>query len=413
MVKAAIVTIGDEILFGQITDTNSQWIGAELTKIGIRVVRKSSVGDNREDILEILHQAENCADIILITGGLGPTKDDITKKTLCEYFNTTLAINEEALALVTDFFEKRGRAMTELNRQQAALPLNCTYIPNLWGTAPAMWFEERGKVFISMAGVPFEMKNLMTNTLLPKLQQHFKTPFIYHKIIRTVGLGESFLAERIEAWEDGLPAHIKLAYLPHFGQVRLRLTATGDDLEQLKVQTQTEVEKVLPLIEKHVFGYDDDELESVIGKLLKERHQTVATAESCTGGYVSHLITKVAGASNYFVGGVVSYSNQIKEQELGVKPETLATLGAVSEQTVVEMAEGVKNKFNTTYGIAASGIAGPDGGTDEKPVGTIWIACAGPHGTIAKKLLLTKYREQNIQLTATYLLEVLRKQIIE
>jgi len=412
MVKAEVITIGDEILFGQITDTNTQWIGTELTKIGIRPIRKTSVGDNKADILSAFAEAEARADVILVTGGLGPTKDDITKTTFCEYFDTELAINEDALAFITDFFVKRGRAMTEINRMQAALPKNSTYIKNHWGTAPGMWFERNGKVFVSMAGVPFEMKNLMTHAILPKLQTHFKTPTIHHKIIRTVGLGESFLAERIEAWEDALPAHIKLAYLPHFGQVRLRLTATGADLEQLKAETQAQVEKVLPLIEKHVFGYDNDDLEIVIGQLLKDRSCTVATAESCTGGYVSHLITKVPGSSAYFVGGVVSYSNTVKMAELGVKSETLAEFGAVSEQTVIEMSEGVRQKLNTDYGIAASGIAGPDGGTEEKPVGTIWIACAGPQGTVTKKLILGKFREQNIQLTATYLLEILRQQIL-
>lgn len=412
MIKAEIITIGDEILFGQITDTNTQWISAELTKIGIRTIRKSSVGDNKADILAIFSEAEVRADVVLITGGLGPTKDDITKTTLCEYFNTDLYINEEALAFITDFFAKRGRAMTEINRMQAALPRNSTYIPNLWGTAPGMWFEHHNTVFISMPGVPFEMKNLMTHALLPKLQAHFQTPTIYHKMIRTVGLGESFLAERIEAWEDALPSHIKLAYLPHFGQVRLRLTATGNDMARLQAETQAEVEKVLPLIQKHVFGYDDDELETVIGRTLQQLKATVATAESCTGGYVSHLITKVPGSSAYFVGGVVSYSNDVKISELGVKPETLAAHGAVSEQTVLEMAEGVRARLKSTYGLSASGIAGPDGGTDEKPVGTIWIACAGPNGTRTKKLILGKYREQNIQLTATFLLELLRNQMV-
>lgn len=302
--------------------------------------------------------------------------------------------------------------MTELNRQQAALPKNSTYIVNHWGTAPGMWFERNDKVFISMPGVPFEMKNLMTNALLPKLQAFFETPVIHHKMLRTVGIGESFLAERITDWEDNLPPHIKLAYLPNFGQVRLRLTATGSDLEQLKRDNQAEVDKVLPLIEGFVYGFDDDEIETVVGRLLKERGQTLATAESCTGGYVSHLITKIAGSSQYFVGGVVSYSNDVKINELGVKSETLLNFGAVSEQTVIEMSEGVRNCLNTTYGIAASGIAGPDGGTDEKPVGTIWIACAGPNGTVTQKLQLGKYREQNIQFTGVYLLNLLRKQIL-
>jgi nicotinamide-nucleotide amidase len=412
MVKAEVITIGDEILFGQITDTNTQWISTELTNIGIRTVRKSSVGDDQQAILDILREAESRADVILITGGLGPTKDDITKTTLCKYFDTELVINEHALEIITSFFVKRGRPMTELNRQQAALPRNCTYIANHWGTAPGMWFERNGKVFISMPGVPFEMKSLMTNALLPKLKAFFKTPVIEHKMLRTVGIGESFLAERIENWEDNLPPHIKLAYLPSFGQVKLRLTATGSDLEQLQKDNQAEVDKVLPLIKEFVFGYDNDEMETVIGRLLKERGQTVATAESCTGGYVSHLITKVAGSSQYFLGGVVSYSNDVKINELGVKPETLTAHGAVSEQTVIEMAEGVRQRLKTTYGIAASGIAGPDGGTDEKPVGTIWIACAGPKGTVTHKLQLGKYREQNIQFTGIYLLNLLRKQIL-
>lgn len=412
MVKAEVITIGDEILFGQITDTNTQWISTELTNIGIRTTRKSSVGDDQQAILAILREAESRADVILITGGLGPTKDDITKKTLCKYFDTELYINEDALAIITSFFVKRGRPMTELNRQQAALPKNSTYIANHWGTAPGMWFERNGKVFISMPGVPFEMKSLMTNALLPKLKVFFKTPVIEHKMLRTVGIGESFLAERISDWEDNLPPHIKLAYLPSFGQVKLRLTATGNDLEQLQKDNQAEVDKVLPLIKEFVFGYDNDEMETVIGRLLKERSQTVATAESCTGGYVSHLITKVAGSSQYFLGGVVSYSNDVKINELGVKPETLAAHGAVSEQTVVEMAEGVRQRLKTTYGIAASGIAGPDGGTDEKPVGTIWLACAGPSGTVTHKLQLGKYREQNIQFTGIYLLNLLRKQIL-
>ena len=412
MVKAEVITIGDEILFGQITDTNTQWIGTELTQIGIRVVRKTSVGDSEQAILDVLAEAEARADLILITGGLGPTKDDITKKTLCKYFDTELIINEDALALITDFFAKRGREMTELNRQQAAIPANAEYIKNSWGTAPGTWIAHRGKVFVSMPGVPFEMKNLMTKRILPKLQAFFDTPIIYHKMIKTVGIGESFLAEKIEAWEDALPSHIKLAYLPHFGQVRLRLTATGSDLTTLQNEAQAEVDKVLPLIKNGVFGFDNDELETVVGDLLKARDQSVVTAESCTGGYVSHLITKVPGSSAYFLGGIVAYSYEMKMAELGVNQATLTNFGAVSEETIREMAEGAKARFGSTYAIATSGIAGPDGGTPDKPVGTVWIGCAGPGGTVARKLTLTNFRETNIQLTATYVLDMLRKQII-
>ena len=412
MVKAEIITIGDEILFGQITDTNSQWISGELTKIGIRPTRKMSVGDNESDILEALAEAEARADVILITGGLGPTKDDITKKTLCKYFDTELVINEDALELITGFFTKRGREMTELNRQQAAIPKNAEYVKNSWGTAPGTWIEHNGKVFISMPGVPYEMKNLMSKRLLPKLQAFFETPIIYHKMIRTVGIGESFLAEKIETWEDSLPPHIKLAYLPHFGQVRLRLTATGENLQTLQAEVQAEVEKVLPLIEYGVFGFDSDELETVVGRLLKERDETLVTAESCTGGYVSHLITKVPGSSAYFLGGIVAYSYEMKTAELGVQQQTLNDFGAVSEETIRQMAEGARARLGSTYAIATSGIAGPDGGTPDKPVGTVWIACAGPNGTKAKKLILTNLREQNIQLSATFVLNMLRKVIL-
>lgn len=412
MVKAEVITIGDEILFGQITDTNTQWIGTELTQIGIRVIRKTSVGDNEADILAALAEAETRADLILITGGLGPTKDDITKKTFCQYFDTELIINEDALALITDFFVKRGREMTDLNRQQAAIPKNAEYVKNSWGTAPGMWIERNGKVFIAMPGVPFEMKNLMSKRLLPKLQAHFETPVIYHKMIKTVGIGESFLAEKIEAWEDALPPHIKLAYLPHFGQVRLRLTATGSNLATLQAEAQAQVEQVLPLIKNNVFGFDTDELETVVGSLLKSQEASVVTAESCTGGYVSHLITKVPGSSAYFLGGVVAYSYEMKMAELGVKQQTLNDFGAVSEQTICEMAEGARLRLGSTYAIATSGIAGPDGGTPDKPVGTVWIGCAGPNGTTARKLMLTNLRETNIQLTATYALDLLRRTIL-
>ncbi|MBD2700443.1 competence/damage-inducible protein A [Spirosoma sp. BT702] len=412
MIRAEVITIGDEILFGQITDTNTQWIGTELTNIGIRPVRKTSVGDQADAILNVLQEAHQRADVIIITGGLGPTKDDITKKTLCTYFGVGMVRNEVALALVTGFFEKRGRAMTDINRAQADLPANAVYMQNDWGTAPGMWFEHEGRVYVSLPGVPFEMKHLMTNRILPKLGSHFQTPIIKHKIIRTVALGESFLAERIEAWEDALPNHIRLAYLPSFGGVRLRLTATGDDNAQLNRELAEQVEKVLPLIEKNVFGYDDDELETVVGRLLSEKNLTLGVAESCTGGYVSSQITKVPGSSAYFWGGVVSYSNVVKVNQLGVQAATLEQFGAVSEETVRQMAEGVRQALGTNVGIATSGIAGPDGGTPDKPVGTIWIACATANRTIARLLKLGQYRDQNIQLTTTYVLNLLREELL-
>jgi nicotinamide-nucleotide amidase len=416
-IRAEVITIGDEILFGQITDTNTQFISTELTNIGIRTVRKSSVGDQADAILGILRETHQRADVVILTGGLGPTKDDITKKTLCDYFGVGMVRNQTALDLVTGFFEKRGREMTDLNRQQADLPANAEYLQNDWGTAPGMWFEHENTVYVSLPGVPFEMKNLMMNRVLPRLQTRFEMPVILHKIIRTVGIGESFLAERIEAWEDSLPSHIKLAYLPHFGQVRLRLTATGPrtadaDTSQLMAELDAEVQRVLPLIEKHVFGYDADELETVVGRLLRERGLTLGVAESCTGGAVSSRITSVPGSSAYFWGGIVSYDNAIKIRELSVSPETLAQHGAVSESTIIEMAEGVRRALGTDVGIATSGIAGPNGGTPDKPVGTTWIAVSTNTRTATRLLKLTQYRDQNIQLTTTYLLNLLRETLI-
>lgn len=413
IVRAEIITIGDEILFGQITDTNTQWIGAELTGIGIRPVRKTSVGDKKQDILDAFTEAGKRVDIVIVTGGLGPTKDDITKHTFCEYFGSKLKMNEDALKLVTDFFAKRGRTMTELNIQQAALPDNATYIPNLWGTAPGMWFEKDNVVYVSLPGVPYEMKSLMEFEILPRLKAKFVSNIIQHKSVRTVGIGESFLAEKIEKWEDALPEHIKLAYLPHFGQVKLRLTGTGTDQKLIDSELQAQVDLLLPLIEENVFGYDTDELESVIGTLLIKNKATVGTAESCTGGFVAHRITSVSGSSRYFEGSVVSYSNSVKKNVLGVSEATLDTYGAVSEQTAIEMAEGARKLLNTTYAIATTGIAGPDGGTAEKPVGTVWIACATPTGTVTQLLRLSNIRNINIELTSTYALNLLRKTILK
>ncbi len=412
-VRAEIITIGDEILFGQIIDTNTQWIGTQLTDIGIRPARKTSVGDNRQDILDAFTQASQRVEVVIVTGGLGPTRDDITKHTFCEYFGTELEINQEALALVTEFFAKRGRAMTELNIQQAALPKNCTYIPNLWGTAPGMWFEKDGVIYVSLPGVPYEMKSLMEFEILPRLKARFSTHIIQHKSIRTIGIGESFLAEKISSWEDALPENIKLAYLPHFGQVRLRLTGTGTDQEVLEKELAEQVALVLPLIEEHVFGYDSDELETVIGNLLINGNATVGTAESCTGGYVANQITSIPGSSRYFEGSVVSYSNDVKMNVLGVSRETLEAYGAVSEQTAREMAEGARRLLNTTFAISTTGIAGPDGGTAEKPVGTVWIACATPEETFTQLLTLRNNRKINIELTCSYALNLLRKTILK
>lgn len=410
-ILAEVITIGDEILYGQITDTNTQWISAELDKLGIRTVRKSSVGDNKERILEILQEAESRADIILITGGLGPTKDDITKNVLAQYFNSTLVIHEQALMEVTAYFKSKGKELTEINRSQAALPDTCTFISNKRGTAPGMWFEKNGKVFVSMPGVPHEMKGMMTDSILSKLQKHFETPVIYHKMIKTVGIGESFLATKIEQWEDNLPPHIKLAYLPTMGQVRLRLTATGTDLATLQADVEAQTTQLQSLVSDYTYGYDNDTLESVTSELLLKHRYTIAVAESCSVGYISYSLGSVAGCSQYFMGSIVAYSNEAKINLLDVNRNTLEKYGAVSEETVKEMAQQVRLRFNTSIGMASSGIAGPSGGSEDKPVGTVWIAYADGKQTVARRLQLGNDRDLNIKLTAVHVLNLLRQSI--
>ncbi|WP_439881718.1 competence/damage-inducible protein A [Pontibacter sp. MBLB2868] len=411
-VIAEIITIGDEILYGQIVDTNSAWMGTELTRIGIRVNQITSISDSAEHIIKALDDASTRADIILMTGGLGPTKDDLTKTVLTGYFHTTLKLHEPSLADVTEIFKARGRKVTELNRQQAFLPEACTPVRNVLGTAPGMWFEKDEKVYVSMPGVPFEMKRMMTDIVLPQLKAHFKTPHIIHKVVQTVGIPESILADKLENWETNLPAHIKLAYLPHLGGVRLRLTGQSDDAALLEQQLQAEVEKLLPIIPKYIFALGDIKLEEAIGQLLKERGLTIATAESCTGGYLAHKITSISGSSAYYQGSIIAYHNEVKIRELDVKPETLQQHGAVSEATVREMAENVRQKFRTDIGVATSGIAGPDGGTPDKPVGTIWIAYADKDKTEAKLLNFNKDRLLNIEYTAMAVLNLVRQSLI-
>lgn len=408
IITAELLTIGDEILYGQIVDTNSQWMSVELDKVGIKVIRKTSVGDQEQEILTAFAEAEKRADIILITGGLGPTSDDLTKPLLAKYFNCDLVMNEEALAEVTAFFKSRGREMTELNRQQAALPSACTKITNPIGTAPGMWFERSGKIFMSMPGVPHEMKKMMTEHVIPKLKETFRMPVIQHKVIRTIGIGESFLADKISSWEKALPTHIKLAYLPSLGEVKLRLTGFGDDAQSLEKEINTLAEKLLPLAGEYVYGYGDEPIEVAIGKMLRERKLTLSMAESCTGGYLSHLITSVPGCSDYFLGSMVPYAYEIKMRQLGVKPEVLEKYGAVSEQTIIEMANIVRAKFNTDIGVATSGIAGPGGATPEKPVGMVWIAYSDKYQTVTKKLQISQDRAINIRMASVAVLNLIR-----
>ncbi|HOX82370.1 MAG TPA: competence/damage-inducible protein A [Chryseolinea sp.] len=407
-ILAELLTIGDEILYGQIVDTNSQWMGVELSNAGIRVIRKTSVGDQADEILNAFAEAEKRADIVLITGGLGPTNDDLTKPLLAKYFNCELKIHEEALAEVTEFFKSRGRELTEINRQQAALPICCEKITNAVGTAPGMWFERNGKVFMSMPGVPHEMKKMMTELVIPKLLKKFQVPVIYHKVIQTIGQGESFLAEKISDWEASLPNHIKLAYLPSLGGVKLRLTCFGENLLALEKEADALIENLKEYIGPFIFGYGYDPIEVVLGNTLREKKLTIAVAESCTGGYLSHLITSVPGSSDYFLGSMIPYAYEIKMRQLGVKPETLEQYGAVSEPTIIEMANLVRAKFNTDIGVATSGIAGPGGATDDKPVGTVWIAYSDKHHTVTKKLQLSKDRMINIKLASTSAMNLIR-----
>jgi len=404
---AEIITIGDEILIGQIVDTNSAWMAKQLNLIGITVKQISSVSDDQQHILDALSQAEKRADIILITGGLGPTKDDITKVTLAKYFGMGFRLDEGTLEIVTQIFQKFKRPLLDINIKQAEVPDGCEVILNKNGTAPCMWFNKENKIFVSMPGVPFEMMYLMDEQILPRIKAQFKLPAIVHKTILTAGIGESFLAKEIEDIENSLPENIKLAYLPKLGQVRLRLSARGDHEATLQLDVAQFSKQIIERIQKFVVIDDDIPLEKAILNLMKEKGLTLSTAESCTGGYIAHLITQHPGSSAVYWGGAVSYANELKQSVLGVKEETLATFGAVSEQTVIEMVEGALQHFKTDYAISVSGIAGPDGGTEDKPVGTVWIAIANNNKTVAKVFNFSNKRIQNIERAAVSALTML------
>jgi len=411
--KTEIITIGDELLIGQVIDTNSAWIATKLNEAGIHVHQITSVSDNEEHIIEALKNATQRADIILMTGGLGPTNDDITKLTLCKYFNVGLRFDPEVYKDVEHIFAIRGRAVTEVNRKQAEIPENCIALRNKNGTAPGMWFDANGKIYISMPGVPYEMKGIMEEEAIPRLKKKFTLPVIVHRNVLTIGIGESALAEKIAAWENSLAQNgIKLAYLPSVGMVRLRLSTTGTDRSLLEKTVQKKIAELQKLVGEYIYGYETDTLEEIVGKLLKERGETVSLAESCTGGYISYLITSIAGSSDYYQGSVIAYSYNIKTMQLDVDKEVLNARGAVSQEIVEQMASSVKKKFNTDYSIAVSGIAGPGGGTPEKPVGLVWIAIATPQRIFSKKYQFADHRLRNIQLTANAALNLLRKEIL-
>ena len=397
IMKAEIISIGDEILIGQITNTNATWMSQELNNIGVRVTHISSVGDNSIDIKSALDLAESRVDIILITGGLGPTKDDITKKVFCEYFNSSLVLNNEVLNDVTEIFKSYGRTVSELNRLQAMVPDNCQIIRNARGTAPGMVFKRGTKIFVSMPGVPFEMKSMMSNSVLPMIKSEYKLEEIYHRTILTQGIGESSLAEQIEDWENSLPEYIKLAYLPSPGIVRLRMSVYGGLNAETDKTLSKKEEELHAILGQSIYGYNEDKLEELIGKELLKRSAHLVIAESCTGGSISKAITSISGSSAYYLGGVTAYDNSVKNKILGVSERTLQEYGAVSEETVMEMALGVKKSLTSNYSIATTGIAGPTGGSEEKPVGTIWLAAASEKKIVTKKLQLGKDRLINIE----------------
>lgn len=411
---AAIITIGDELLIGQVIDTNSSWIAQELNKIGVAVKHRVAVGDTWDDIVQALDEAQKNASIVLITGGLGPTADDITKPLLCNYFGGKMVVHQPTLDHVTHIFEQvLKRPMIERNAKQAEVPDVCTVLKNERGTAPGMLFEKEGVIFIAMPGVPHEMKWIMEKHVLPMIPKRFNTGFIQHRTLLTAGIGESFLAALIQDIETNLPAYIKLAYLPNYGMVRLRLTAWSSEENTLQNDLDNYFNQLKIRVKEYLVIDEDQPMEVAVGNLLKTKKLTLSTAESCTGGYIAHLLSIHPGSSIFFTGTVVSYANIIKEQLLGVTHETLTTVGAVSEDTVVQMAKAVRVLMNTDYSIAVSGIMGPGGATNEKPVGLVWIAVANKDQVWAKSFNFRFDRRRNIELTATNALNLLRSLIVD
>ena len=411
--KSEIITIGDEILIGQIVDTNSVFIAENLSKIGIETVRMTSVGDNRDSIINALNNAKDNADIIIMTGGLGPTDDDITKLALVEYFESKLILNQKILAGIKKFLISRSLEINERNIRQAELPDNCKIIPNKYGTASGMWFEKFSKTFISLPGVSYEMRTMIEKEIIPAFKKKFKLPAILHKTILTNGLAESDMAEKIKDWENKLPINMKLAYLPSPGILRLRLSVYGNNKSNLENDIKKQVENLNNIIPENIFGFDSDRIEELVGILLNKHNCSLGIAESCTGGKISGLITSVPGSSAYFKGSVVAYSNEIKRDVLGISETDLINHGAVSEAVVRKMAEGVSGLYKTDYAIATSGIAGPDGGTDSKPVGTTWVAVASKQHTIVQKYYFGDHRGRNIIKASVTALCMLRKLILD
>ena len=413
--KCEVISIGDELLIGQTINTNASWIGEQLNNFGFTISHGAIISDNKNDIILALNNASNRSDIIIITGGLGPTNDDITKHTLTEYFNTSLERNKDIEKNIVAYFKSVNRPILKSNLDQALLPLSCEVLSNSRGTASGMWFEKDNIIYISLPGVPYEMKGIMQEHVFPKLLTKMGgETVVVNKTIRTHGMGESFLAEIIKSWEDKLEINnIKLAYLPSPGIVKLRLSVIGLDKLILERKLKKTIDELKAMIPDQIYGYGNATMEGVVGKLLKERNLTIATAESCTGGSVAKMLTSISGSSSYFNGAIVSYNNQSKVDLLNVDFKDIDDHGAVSQQVVEQMAEGVRNKFHTDYGISTSGIAGPSGGTKEKPVGTVWIAVASKNRIVSKKIKLGYNRERNMYVSSISVLNLLRLELLK
>ncbi|WP_348811773.1 CinA family nicotinamide mononucleotide deamidase-related protein [Flavobacterium maritimum] len=413
--KATIITIGDEILIGQIVDTNSAFIAKSLDRIGVEINEMISISDDKQHILDTFTKLQNTVDLVIITGGLGPTKDDVTKKTFCEYFEDELVVNQEVLAHVTQLIEGfYKRTITQINKDQALVPSRCTVLHNQVGTAPGMWMKKENTVFISLPGVPFEMKYLVDNEIIPKVVKEYERPYILHKTILTYGQGESMVAERIEEWEDNLPEFIKLAYLPSPGRVRLRLSGRGTDKAKLEAALDEKVKSLDAIIHDIIVGFEEDEtLEVVVGRILKKQNKTIATAESCTGGKIAEVLTSVSGSSNYFKGSVVSYATEVKINVLGIPESLIEAHSVVSAEIVTAMALKVKEMMKTDYVIATTGNAGPTKGDSNAEIGAVFIALATPDGIIVEEFNFGQPREKVIDRATIKSLEMLQKEILK
>jgi nicotinamide-nucleotide amidase len=412
IMKAEILTIGDELLIGQTVDTNSAWIGSELNRIGFEIYRITSISDNGNHILKTLGEISGRSDLVVITGGLGPTSDDITKQTLCEFFETRLVFSDEVFGMIEKMLLRRNFPLNENNRRQAEVPESCRILFNSAGTAPGMWFEKNNTIFISLPGIPFEMMHIMSEHVIPELKKRFRTQVIIHRNIMTYGTFEAKLAEILKEFETGLPDGIKLAYLPSYGVIKLRLTGMGTDSKVLSGIVEKQVRKLYKIIPEIIYGENEETLEMAVGRLLKERNATVCTAESCTGGKIAQLITSVAGSSAYFTGSVIAYNNSVKSKLLNVPDGLLKKYGAVSREAVESMSKGARDLLKADYALATSGIAGPDGGTEKKPVGTIWVAVSSGKEIVSQKHVFGNDRTANIKRFSFAALNLLRKQII-